>query len=129
MANRLKIHSSVAAISMTVSFNVSDTNLGVSNSSYWIDDTDCRFWLMKLGELKLGELLDTPPPGLDEAIAISKVILSYYLILLSFVLILSCFAYFSCLLLIVKGVYRSFNSWNHPSITCSPESCLILHQR
>lgn len=27
----------------------------------------------KLGELKLGELLDTPPPGLDEAIAISKV--------------------------------------------------------
>lgn len=31
--------------------------------------------IMKLGELKLGELLDTPPPGLDEAIAISKVIL------------------------------------------------------
>ncbi|KAJ0102846.1 hypothetical protein Patl1_06062 [Pistacia atlantica] len=30
-------------------------------------------WLTKLGELKLGELLDTPPPGLDEAIAISKV--------------------------------------------------------
>lgn len=27
----------------------------------------------RLGELKLGELLDTPPPGLDEAIAISKV--------------------------------------------------------
>ncbi|KAG9136625.1 hypothetical protein Leryth_020281 [Lithospermum erythrorhizon] len=27
----------------------------------------------KIGELKLGELLDTPPPGLDEAIAISKV--------------------------------------------------------
>ncbi|KAF3589752.1 hypothetical protein F2Q69_00032051 [Brassica cretica] len=36
---------------------------------------DFVFWgLMKLGELKLGELLDTPPPGLDEAIAISKVI-------------------------------------------------------
>nr|GEX83476.1 ATPase ASNA1 homolog 2 [Tanacetum cinerariifolium] len=28
----------------------------------------------QLGELKLGELLDTPPPGLDEALAISKVI-------------------------------------------------------
>ncbi|XP_028184522.1 ATPase ARSA1-like isoform X2 [Glycine soja] len=28
----------------------------------------------QLGELKLGELLDSPPPGLDEAIAISKVI-------------------------------------------------------
>ncbi|KAL8193141.1 hypothetical protein R6Q57_027045 [Mikania cordata] len=27
----------------------------------------------QLGELKLGELLDTPPPGLDEAIAISKI--------------------------------------------------------
>lgn len=27
----------------------------------------------KLSELKLGELLDTPPPGLDEAMAISKV--------------------------------------------------------
>jgi hypothetical protein len=29
--------------------------------------------LTKLGELKLGELLDTPPPGLDEAMAIAKV--------------------------------------------------------
>ncbi|CAI9773946.1 unnamed protein product [Fraxinus pennsylvanica] len=29
-------------------------------------------WLL-LGELKLGELLNSPPPGLDEAIAISKV--------------------------------------------------------
>ncbi|XP_030929205.1 ATPase ARSA1-like isoform X2 [Quercus lobata] len=28
----------------------------------------------QLGELKLGELLETPPPGLDEAMAISKVI-------------------------------------------------------
>lgn len=37
---------------------------------------------MKLGELKLGELLDTPPPGLDEAIAISKVLYIYSLILL-----------------------------------------------
>lgn len=33
--------------------------------------------IVKLGELKLGELLDTPPPGLDEAIAISKVHLTY----------------------------------------------------
>lgn len=28
----------------------------------------------QLQELKLGELLDTPPPGLDEAIAIAKVV-------------------------------------------------------
>ncbi|GAQ80767.1 P-loop containing nucleoside triphosphate hydrolases superfamily protein [Klebsormidium nitens] len=31
-------------------------------------------WVEQLGELKLGELLDTPPPGLDEAVAISKVV-------------------------------------------------------
>eukprot|EP00850_Spirogloea_muscicola_P018809 SM000176S03140 [mRNA] locus=s176:278542:282698:+ [translate_table: standard] len=30
--------------------------------------------LLQLTELKLGELLDTPPPGLDEAVAISKVV-------------------------------------------------------
>eukprot|EP00898_Chlorokybus_atmophyticus_P003289 jgi/Chlat1/3961/Chrsp26S08870 len=28
----------------------------------------------QLGDLKLGELLDTPPPGLDEAVAIAKVV-------------------------------------------------------
>jgi hypothetical protein len=27
----------------------------------------------QLADLRLGELLDTPPPGLDEAVAISKV--------------------------------------------------------
>ena len=29
----------------------------------------------QLADLKLGELLDTPPPGLDEAVAIAKVCL------------------------------------------------------
>lgn len=29
----------------------------------------------QLADLKLGELLDTPPPGLDEAVAIAKVAL------------------------------------------------------
>ena len=28
----------------------------------------------QLRDLKLGELLDTPPPGIDEAIAIAKVV-------------------------------------------------------
>jgi arsenite-transporting ATPase len=28
----------------------------------------------QLKELKLGELLETPPPGLDEAVAIAKVV-------------------------------------------------------
>jgi hypothetical protein len=32
----------------------------------------------QLSELKLGELLDTPPPGLDEAMAISKVRANFY---------------------------------------------------
>ncbi|KAK9203478.1 hypothetical protein WN943_013732 [Citrus x changshan-huyou] len=36
----------------------------------------------QLGELKLGELLDTPPPGLDEAIAISKLRIIFLLLLL-----------------------------------------------
>ncbi len=27
----------------------------------------------QLADLRLGELLDTPPPGLDEAVAIAKV--------------------------------------------------------
>lgn len=30
----------------------------------------------QLADLKLGELLDTPPPGLDEAVAIAKVIIA-----------------------------------------------------
>lgn len=30
----------------------------------------------QLADLQLGELLDTPPPGLDEAVAIAKVALS-----------------------------------------------------
>jgi hypothetical protein len=30
----------------------------------------------QLADLKLGELLDTPPPGLDEAVAIAKVCLT-----------------------------------------------------
>lgn len=29
-------------------------------------------FMLQLGDLKLDELLDTPPPGLDEAISISK---------------------------------------------------------
>jgi hypothetical protein len=28
----------------------------------------------QVADLKLGELLDTPPPGLDEAVAIAKVL-------------------------------------------------------
>jgi arsenite-transporting ATPase len=39
-----------------------------------MDGMGLGMFVEQLGELKLGELLDTPPPGLDEAIAISKVI-------------------------------------------------------
>ncbi|KAL3354628.1 hypothetical protein AABB24_019002 [Solanum stoloniferum] len=38
-----------------------------------VQGVDSPLYALELGELKLGELLDTPPPGLDEAIAISKV--------------------------------------------------------
>ncbi|MCO5567432.1 hypothetical protein L7F22_021123 [Adiantum nelumboides] len=40
----------------------------------FMDSMGLGGWVEQLGELKLGELLDTPPPGLDEAIAIAKVI-------------------------------------------------------
>lgn len=43
---------------------------GVKN---FMDSMGLGMLAEQLGELKLGELLDTPPPGLDEAIAISKV--------------------------------------------------------
>ncbi|XWS75172.1 hypothetical protein CRYUN_Cryun01aG0062200 [Craigia yunnanensis] len=38
-----------------------------------VEGPDFPLFALELRELKLGELLDTPPPGLDEAIAISKV--------------------------------------------------------
>ncbi|XP_039125149.1 ATPase GET3B-like isoform X2 [Dioscorea cayenensis subsp. rotundata] len=38
----------------------------------FMDSMGLGMLVEQLGELKLGELLDTPPPGLDEAIAISK---------------------------------------------------------
>ncbi|KAI3843234.1 hypothetical protein MKW92_010466 [Papaver armeniacum] len=37
-----------------------------------VQGLDNPLFALELGDLKLGELLDTPPPGLDEALAISK---------------------------------------------------------
>ncbi|KAJ0841355.1 putative arsenite-transporting ATPase [Helianthus annuus] len=48
----------------------SQNNGGVKNI---MDSMGLGIVAEQLGELKLAELLDTPPPGLDEAIAISKV--------------------------------------------------------
>lgn len=48
-----------------------DGHGGVRN---FMDSMGLGVLAKQLGELKLEELLDTPPPGLDEAIAISKVI-------------------------------------------------------
>ncbi|KAJ8441483.1 hypothetical protein Cgig2_011160 [Carnegiea gigantea] len=39
----------------------------------FMDSMGLGMLVEQIGELKLGELLETPPPGLDEAIAISKV--------------------------------------------------------
>lgn len=56
----------------------------------------CTDWtlvslIMKLGELKLGELLDTPPPGLDEAIAISKVCIMCCSYFADYIFLVPCF--------------------------------------
>ncbi|KAF5770167.1 putative arsenite-transporting ATPase [Helianthus annuus] len=48
----------------------SQNNGGVKNI---MDSMGLGMVAEQLGELKLAELLDTPPPGLDEAVAISKV--------------------------------------------------------
>lgn len=48
----------------------SNGGTGVKN---FMDSMGLGMIVEQMGELKLGELLDTPPPGLDEAIAISKV--------------------------------------------------------
>uniref|UniRef100_A0A5B7BBQ7 ArsA/GET3 Anion-transporting ATPase-like domain-containing protein n=1 Tax=Davidia involucrata TaxID=16924 RepID=A0A5B7BBQ7_DAVIN len=53
--------------------NVSQKNGGTGVKDF-MDGMGLGMIVEQLGELKLGELLDTPPPGLDEAIAISKVI-------------------------------------------------------
>ncbi|KAF5729491.1 putative arsenical pump-driving atpase [Tripterygium wilfordii] len=53
--------------------NASQKNGGTGVKDF-MDGMGLGMIVEQLGELKLGELLDTPPPGLDEAIAISKVI-------------------------------------------------------
>lgn len=54
-------------------FRSSSQNNGGSGVKDFMDSMGLGGLAEQLGELKLGELLDTPPPGLDEAIAISKV--------------------------------------------------------
>eukprot|EP01018_Ginkgo_biloba_P021387 Gb_19484 [translate_table: standard] len=54
-------------------FRASSQNAGGSGVKDFMDSMGLGSLADQLGELKLGELLDTPPPGLDEAIAISKV--------------------------------------------------------
>ncbi|KAL6955946.1 ATPase get3b [Sarracenia purpurea var. burkii] len=53
--------------------SVSQKN-GGSGIKDFMDGMGLGMLVEQVGELKLGELLDTPPPGLDEALAISKVI-------------------------------------------------------
>ncbi|KEH43513.1 arsenical pump-driving ATPase-like protein [Medicago truncatula] len=54
--------------------DVAKQNGGSTGVKDFMDGMGLGMIVDQLGELKLGELLDTPPPGLDEAIAISKVI-------------------------------------------------------
>ncbi|XP_075491639.1 ATPase GET3B-like isoform X1 [Primulina tabacum] len=46
---------------------------GEGNVKHFMDTMGLGALADQLGELKLGELLDTPPPGFDEAFAIAKV--------------------------------------------------------
>ncbi|KAJ7551469.1 hypothetical protein O6H91_06G016500 [Diphasiastrum complanatum] len=55
-------------------FRASSQKEGGSGVKDFMDSVGLGGWVEQLSELKLGELLDTPPPGLDEAIAISKVV-------------------------------------------------------
>ncbi|XP_008802599.1 ATPase GET3B-like [Phoenix dactylifera] len=54
-------------------FRSASQRSGVSGVKDFMDSMGLGMLAEQLGELKLGELLDAPPPGLDEAIAISKV--------------------------------------------------------
>ncbi|KAK4761242.1 hypothetical protein SAY87_006135 [Trapa incisa] len=55
-------------------FRAASQKNGGTGVKDFMDGMGLGMLVEQLGELKLGELLDTPPPGLDEAIAISKVI-------------------------------------------------------
>ncbi|XP_022139276.1 ATPase ASNA1 homolog isoform X2 [Momordica charantia] len=55
-------------------FRSTAQNNGGTGIKDFMDGMGLGMLVEQLGELKLGELLDTPPPGLDEAIAIAKVI-------------------------------------------------------
>ncbi|KAG2653993.1 ATPase GET3B-like [Panicum virgatum] len=54
-------------------FRAANQKNGGTGVKDFMDSMGLGVLVEQLGELKLGELLDTPPPGLDEAIAISKV--------------------------------------------------------
>ncbi|PIA37286.1 hypothetical protein AQUCO_03000110v1 [Aquilegia coerulea] len=54
-------------------FRSASQNNGGTGVKDFMDSMGLGMLVEQLGELKLGELLDTPPPGLDEALAISKV--------------------------------------------------------
>ncbi|OVA18037.1 Arsenical pump ATPase [Macleaya cordata] len=55
----------------------SQANGGTGGVKDFMDSMGLGMLVDQLGELKLGELLDTPPPGLDEALAISKVVMQF----------------------------------------------------
>lgn len=55
-------------------FRAANSKDGGNGVKGFMDSMGLGGWVEQLGELKLGELLDTPPPGLDEAIAIAKVV-------------------------------------------------------
>ncbi|MQM07570.1 hypothetical protein Taro_040410 [Colocasia esculenta] len=66
-------------------FRSASQKTGGTGVKDFMDSMGLGMLVEQLGELKLGELLDTPPPGLDEAIAISKACNSSFYFVMQFV--------------------------------------------
>ncbi|KAJ9684640.1 hypothetical protein PVL29_016890 [Vitis rotundifolia] len=109
--------------------NASQKNGGTGVKDF-MDGMGLGMLVEQLGELKLGELLDTPPPGLDEAIAISKASIVHLAFVISLV-VLHLIVFWICLAssLMTKHVSRLCNFLSHKNIVYLLESFLILHPR
>ncbi|KAG5533184.1 hypothetical protein RHGRI_027411 [Rhododendron griersonianum] len=93
-------------------FRSANQKNGGSGIKDFMDGMGLGMLVEQLGELKLGELLDTPPPGLDEAIAISKARKDYSV----YMRFLCSAEAFSCILLICELLNRLYNSLNKNNI-------------
>ena len=83
----------------------------------------------QLADLQLGELLDTPPPGLDEAVAIAKASCTAKHAGQALYIILVC-RQFCCLRLHIVGTakhYALLTSWKHGPQASSTDALMSQH--